>query len=210
MRYEKHGLSGKCGVYLITNTINGKRYIGASVDVGSRINQHFTTAARKYNGINDFYTDICTMGRDVFTYELLEECSRDTKLETERKWYHKIKPEYNLVEPDECPFTHPIVQQKSQMSCNSPKGINNRLKAHTSQSCRMKCRKAQKHRMRSCYGVSETYTTPIFECMTDAARWLNKGKIIVVINKIKECLNGNRTSAYGYVWREVVSNEDNS
>ena len=91
MRYEKHGLSGKCGVYLITNTINGKRYIGASVDVGKRIGQHFTTAARRYNGINNFYTDICIMGRDVFTYELLEECSRDTKLETERKWYHKIK-----------------------------------------------------------------------------------------------------------------------
>ena len=50
MRYVKHGLSGVCGVYMITNTLNGKRYIGASVDVGARISQHFGRACRWYEG----------------------------------------------------------------------------------------------------------------------------------------------------------------
>jgi hypothetical protein len=93
------------------------------------------------------------------------------------------------------------------LACNTPDGIKNRMNAHQSQQCRMKCRKAQTHRMRPCYGISPKGNTPVFECMTDAARWLNKDKTITAINKIKECLNGNRKSAYGYVWKGVMPNE---
>ena len=210
MGYEKHGLCGKCGVYLITNLINGKRYVGSSVDMGKRVGQHFTTAARKYNGINEFYTDICKYGRNSFKCELLEECSPVDKLVTERKWYENINPEYNLVPPDDCPFKHDVVAKKAKQSCQTEKGIENRIKSHSTPQCRTKCREAQRHRMRSCYGVSDKGDTPVFECMTDAAKWLNQEPILTSINKIKECLNGHRKTAYGYTWKEVMPNEDNS
>jgi hypothetical protein len=184
--------------------------VGSSVDMGKRIAQHFTSAARRYNGINDFYTDVCTYGRDAFKCELLEQCSPTDKLDVERKWYELIRPEYNLVPPDECPFNHGAVARKAQQSCHTEKGIENRIKSHSTKQCRDKCREAQRHRMRSCYGISEDGETPVFECMTDAARWLNQSPLLPAVNKIKECLNGNRKTAFGYTWREVMPNEDNS
>lgn len=208
MGYEKHGLCKKCGVYLITNLINGKQYVGSSVDMGKRIAQHFTSAARKYNGVNEFYTDICTYGRSAFKCELLEICSPDDKLKVERVWYDRIRPEYNLVPPDECPLKHDVVAEKAKASCSTTRGIENRIKSHSTKQCRDKCREAQRHRMRSCYGTSENGNTPVFECMTDAARWLNQVPLLSAVNKIKECLNGNRKTAFGYTWREVMPNED--
>ena len=58
---------GSCGVYLITNTINGKTYIGSSSNIERRwrhrYNKHLTSAMAKY-------------GRNNFSFEILLECSR--------------------------------------------------------------------------------------------------------------------------------------
>lgn len=73
-----------CGIYKITNLINNKIYIGKSVNIQKRWNQHKNAkdsspihlAIQKY-GINNFVIDI------------LEECSRDELDQKEKYWIQK-------------------------------------------------------------------------------------------------------------------------
>ena len=206
-RWERRGWCKLCGVYLITNNLNGKRYVGSSVDIGNRVNQHFGVAMRKYKDINPMYAEIAKYGRENFTVDILETCSREDKLECERKWFKKLHPEYNQVLPDECPFKHEAVRKKSYESCHTVKGTQNRINAHTSDEYRAKMRNLylSSGRSVSCRGVKGGEYTEVFTTMTDAAKWLNvNSKLCSVVGKIKRSIDSNgRVRAYGYVWERV-------
>ena len=96
----------KCGIYKITNNINGKVYIGQSVNITRRwrehrtryhqdskdsINSHLYRAARKTEGWNNW------------TFEIIEECPEDQLNSREKFWikyYDSSNPEkgYNETE----------------------------------------------------------------------------------------------------------------
>lgn len=62
-----------CGIYKITNTINGKIYIGQSVDINARWNVHKNKCKFvKYN--SHFYSAIRRYGIDNFVFEIVAEC----------------------------------------------------------------------------------------------------------------------------------------
>lgn len=72
----------KTGIYKITNKINGKSYIGKSVDIYRRwenekhfvsVNKHLKSAFKKY-------------GFDNFSFEILEECEKE-KLDEKEIYY---------------------------------------------------------------------------------------------------------------------------
>lgn len=204
MRYVRHGMSGVCGVYLITNKINGKRYVGSSTNVGSRVNQHFGAAMRRYKDVHPMYREFFEFGRDSFEITLLEKCEREVKLERERYWYDALSPEYNLIPPDKAPLLNPIVQQKSRQSCSTDEYRELFLEVHRSESCRAKCRENVRYKMVSCRGKSDKGFTPIFDSMCDAARWLNRNsKLCSVVSNIKDSIASHNRTAYGYKW-EVV------
>ena len=76
-----------CGIYKITNKATGEVYIGQSVNIAQRWKTHI-----KYGlGIdtpstNKLYNIMQNTGVWNFTFELLEECSRDKLNEKERFW----------------------------------------------------------------------------------------------------------------------------
>ena len=76
-----------CGIYSITNKKSGQKYIGQSVHIGRRFEQH------KYNKKPVTYIDraINKYGADNFEFEILEEC-KPTELNKLEKRYIK---EYN-------------------------------------------------------------------------------------------------------------------
>ena len=205
MRYVRNGWYGKCGVYLITCTVNGKQYVGASVNICSRVNQHFNaTCLRKYSKVNDFYKDIAEYGRDAFTVEVLEFCGKEKKIETERKWFYKLKPEYNQVVPDECPLTHEEVQKKSLAGSKTVNALRNRLASHQSQEYREKMRLLKRNTMQPCRAHSSDGTVYEFESKTAAARWANPTAALAsVISHINTAMLRNGT-AYGFRW-EVIT-----
>lgn len=92
------------GIYKIENKINGKVYIGQSVDIKRRFRTH------RYNAYNDenkdvydlyLYTAIRKYGKENFTYTIIETCEEKLLNERERYWvsYYKSNQKdfgYNL------------------------------------------------------------------------------------------------------------------
>jgi group I intron endonuclease len=82
-----------CGIYKITNNINGKVYIGQSIAIQKRFNRHKTTA---YN-INDeaynypLYQAIRKYGENNFSFEVIEECDLDLLDSREKYWIQFFK-----------------------------------------------------------------------------------------------------------------------
>jgi group I intron endonuclease len=82
------------GIYRITNLVNGKTYIGQSIDIKRRFcdhrcishesNIHLKRALKKY-------------GKDNFRYEVLEECDISELDEKEIYYISTLKPEYNIA-----------------------------------------------------------------------------------------------------------------
>jgi group I intron endonuclease len=74
-----------CGIYLITNTINNKQYVGQSIDILSRWSQHEFS-----NASSDLYTDIKKYGLINFMFQVLEECSPRNLDEKEYFWINEL------------------------------------------------------------------------------------------------------------------------
>ena len=87
-------------IYLITNTKNGKKYIGQTARTAvARYCQHIESAFRLADGKrNCFYREIAECGEnalDVFKLQIIEECSDELKLERESFWIERYNCEYN-------------------------------------------------------------------------------------------------------------------
>jgi group I intron endonuclease len=86
-------------VYLATNKLNGKRYVGAtSRTVAQRMQEHLRQAAKGLIGCRRFYAAIRKHGAEAFEWITLVECANlGEALEQERKLIAEIKSEYNIT-----------------------------------------------------------------------------------------------------------------
>lgn len=81
-----------CGVYKITNLINGKIYVGQSVDIERRWEQHKRIGQGQLNGFyakdgrRPLYRAINKYGVNSFKFEILELCSEEMLYEREQYW----------------------------------------------------------------------------------------------------------------------------
>ncbi len=90
------------GVYRIKNTVNGKIFIGSSVNVNARINRHKAGFAfLDSHELPALIADVKEFGRDSFAFEVLEllegEYDSDTALRDDLKlleemWLEKCAP----------------------------------------------------------------------------------------------------------------------
>lgn len=84
------------GIYKITNKINGKVYIGQSVDIEARFRKHrsapFNPKDSSYSG--HFYSAIRKYSLDNFSFEILEECLK-TELDNKEKYWIAYFDSYN-------------------------------------------------------------------------------------------------------------------
>ena len=83
------------GIYKVTNKINGKVYIGQSVDIGRRWRQHMTAEDDFY-----FHKAIQKYGVENFEWEVIEQCKKKELDEREIYWieyYDSFNKGYNCT-----------------------------------------------------------------------------------------------------------------
>ena len=92
-----------CGIYKITNKINGHCYIGQSVDIKARFRQHLFSAKHINNKDHSspIHLALSKYGKDEFDWEILEECTKEELDEKEIYWisfYNSTKNgNYNIL-----------------------------------------------------------------------------------------------------------------
>lgn len=85
------------GIYKITNSINGKVYVGQAVDIKRRWQEHnshsFSPTHSSYN--HTIHRAIRKYGIENFIFEVLEECSETLLNEKEIYWIAKLNSKQN-------------------------------------------------------------------------------------------------------------------
>lgn len=200
------------GVYLITNTITGRRYVGQSKNIKRRFMEHRTpNASLKHKG-SIFIEDIKKYGIDSFRFEVLEECAESQLLEREMAWIDTIRPEYNTVGYSPSEKMKSILSEKgkeqwARMSDEQRKRViqNNLIgpgKGHpVSESTREKLRNANIGKSR--FRVTVLETGVIYGSMQECADALGRC-YFSVLNQLK----GKTKTINGYHLKRVETNRD--
>jgi hypothetical protein len=88
----------KSGIYLWRNKINGKIYVGSSVNLSKRFknyfNESYTTRLKDFMII---YKALLSYGFENFSLEILEHCDPSFLLEREQYYLDLLKPDYNIL-----------------------------------------------------------------------------------------------------------------
>ena len=90
-----------CGVYKITNKINGKFYIGSSHDIENRWKQHQTQLMNGEHKNQHLQNAWNLYGKDSFVFDVVEECLPEMQFEREQYYLDSLNPfderGYNIV-----------------------------------------------------------------------------------------------------------------
>jgi group I intron endonuclease len=91
---------GKSGVYLFTNKVNGKRYVGSSENLGRRLSTYFSinylqTVSEKGGSI--IHKALLKHGYSNFSLDIIEYCKDSEVIAREQYYLDKLNPEYNIL-----------------------------------------------------------------------------------------------------------------
>lgn len=87
------------GIYRITNNLNGKTYVGQSVDIAERFRQHIKCGLGIDTPNNKLYKAMLEDGVENFSFEVLEYCTVENLNTNEVYWIKYYKAQefgYNM------------------------------------------------------------------------------------------------------------------
>lgn len=89
---------GKAAIYRWVNKVNGKTYIGSTVNLSVRLYKYYSLkqiSERK----TPIHNALLKYGFDKFKLEILEYCKQGLNpIDREQYYFSKLKPEYNILE----------------------------------------------------------------------------------------------------------------
>lgn len=119
------------GIYKITNKITKKSYIGQSVDIKKRWEQHLKNIG---SNKNPMYIDFKKYGTENFLFEIIEECSEEELNEKEMYWikyFNTYNVGYNLTIGGESIRRNPYAEQeKTSKTIFMPLVFDNYIKLY--------------------------------------------------------------------------------
>ena len=74
------------GIYEIVNTVNGKRYIGSSVNIKTRWSQHRVRLSSGDHHCPPLQRAWVKYGSDAFEFRVIERCGRDVLVSLEQSY----------------------------------------------------------------------------------------------------------------------------
>jgi group I intron endonuclease len=105
-------------VYQIVNRVNGKRYIGSSVDLRSRWDAHRYGLIGGYHENKHLQNAWNKYGGDQFEFKVIYYCLENETIENEQLFIDKLSPEYNIANNVALPMLgrHHTEESKRKMS----------------------------------------------------------------------------------------------
>jgi len=94
----------KSGIYKWTNLINGKQYIGSSINLS--LSSYYSTGYMENalkKSISRIYSALLKNGHSNFSVTILEYCSPDKLLIREKHFIYFFLPEYNIIQDPSLP-----------------------------------------------------------------------------------------------------------
>lgn len=84
------------GIYQIVNKINGKSYIGSSINLKYRKYSHFRELKHGIHHSIALQRAYDKYGKTSFEYKILQNCNKNECIKFEQEYLDNIKPEYNI------------------------------------------------------------------------------------------------------------------
>ena len=88
---------GKSGIYMLTNKITKKIYIGQSKDLSNRFKNYFNLSYLKSQASLIISRAIAKYGYSEFSLTILEYCDKSDLLTREQFYFDKLNPQYNIL-----------------------------------------------------------------------------------------------------------------
>ena len=116
----------KSGIYIWTNNINNKKYIGSSENLRRRFLQYFNTNYLIKDNCMQICRALLKHGYSNFSLTILEYCEPLKCLEREGFYQKKLNPEYNISQDPAAPFSGRTHSDESKIiMSDAKKGENN-------------------------------------------------------------------------------------
>jgi group I intron endonuclease len=156
----------RCGIYAIINTVNGKTYVGSSVDVGHRFIAHRSMLRKGTHSSRSLQGAWRKHGEAAFRFDVIEECLREELLVREQHWIDHHRTTVPLYGYNGCPVagTREGVPQPPSVAIKmrafhlgKPKSAEHRAKISAA---RKGQRKSEEHKQKLRDAANRQYADP--------------------------------------------------
>jgi group I intron endonuclease len=115
-----------CGIYVIQNKINDKRYIGSTArSIQTRFNEHRSKLLKGIHPNKHLQSSVNKYGIDNFEFSILRYCDATEVLSIEQEFLDRLKPEYNIRETAESNLGFKQTEEFKLRFSEAMKGVNN-------------------------------------------------------------------------------------
>lgn len=90
-------IKGKSGIYMWTNKLNNKKYVGSSVDLKRRLLEYYNVNRLLNEDSMPINVALLKYGYHNFSLTILDICDIDNLMSREKHFFNVYSPEYNIL-----------------------------------------------------------------------------------------------------------------